>query len=164
MLCQNSLQVVFCVFFFWNDCFCLGQRDSAHCNLPKISSPQVSHCQSAENSVLKPWKPANELGQRSRILPDLKWLDIHLKVIWDKSTHQLTIWLVTFLCNWPLPKTCPPQLLLLCSTSHAALTPHIMFSRSEKKHCRAKRALPTRAIVLESGLGLWTSVAITFLL
>ncbi len=52
--------------------------------------------------------------------------------------------------NWPFAKTRPPSLLLLCSTSHAALTPYIMLSRSEKY--RAKRTLTTHRQTRQSRL------------
>ncbi len=59
--------------FCQNVSFCFGLRDSAQCQF-------TPGCQvGGKHSILQPWKPANELGQRSQTLPDLKSLRIHPK-------------------------------------------------------------------------------------
>ncbi len=61
-----------------------------------------------KHCVFQPWKPANKLGQRSQILPDLKSLGIHLKSSISSKTHQLI--------NLPAKGSSPSIVNCTCST------------------------------------------------
>ncbi len=70
ILFQNVRSVSECVFLFWS-------VTPPTASLPNnILTARVS---SGKHSVLQPLKPANKLGHRSQILPELKSLSIHLK-------------------------------------------------------------------------------------
>ncbi len=119
MLCQNSLECLFFflkwLFLFWSMWFCpllIYPKVSRHPGLPV----------GRKHSVLKPWKQANELGQRSQNLPKMPRYPSNSSMT-DKSTHQLTVWLVTFHRNWAFPKTRPP-LSYCCYVRQAMLLLH----------------------------------------
>ncbi len=77
--------------------------------------------------------------------------------MWNKKSviFSVNCTFKTFICKQPLLTIRPSYLLLLCPTSHAALTPLIMFSRS-KNASRSKEEtdnmLPDKTEQVTSGM------------
>jgi len=64
---------------------CFGLCDTARCQFTQQYFDTLE-CQLGGNTrILQPWNPANKLGQRSQILPDLKSLHTHIEIFMNRS-------------------------------------------------------------------------------